>query len=391
MKRRVLHFVRKKSQLKASFIQNQIVNHIDFEPVVIFRQGDIKSTYGGGFAEEIISDIKVIDLGDDETLFEKNLFRFCKQLSFRQCKKLRGLVQQIQPDILHFHYGTDAGIYLKALKGISIPTVVSFYGYECSGFPKRFFGFGKQYLKTLVYNHADLVLAMSPDMRNDIKKTGCSINKILVHYHGAYVQKFCQSPMVRQGSECRFLIISGLEPQKGHAFLLKAFKNAFEINQNISLTIVGNGQLQQKIRHLIFESNLSQAVQFPGAVKYGSVEHRYYLRSHDVFVHPSVTDVNGDKEGIPGAIVEAMAAQLPVISTYHAGIPYAVESEKTGILVKEWDIGQLTQSILRMAESKDLRENLGKAGQNYVMENLDLMKKEKRLERIYVNLSSKNY
>ena len=90
--KKVLHFVRKKSQLKASFIQNQIVIHNDFEPVVIFRQDVLKEAYDGGFAQEIASDIKVIDLGDDETLFEKTLFRFGKQLSLRQCKKLRKLV-----------------------------------------------------------------------------------------------------------------------------------------------------------------------------------------------------------------------------------------------------------------------------------------------------------
>jgi len=61
-------------------------------PVVIFRQGVPKGSYDGGFAQEIASDIKVMDLGDDETFFEKNLFRFGKQLSLRQCRKLRKLV-----------------------------------------------------------------------------------------------------------------------------------------------------------------------------------------------------------------------------------------------------------------------------------------------------------
>ena len=388
MKKRVLHFVRKRSQLKASFIQNQILNHINFDPVVIFRQSMPKGDYDGGFADEVSQDIRVIDLGDDETLFEKNLFRFCKRLSLKQGEKLRMLVQEIKPNIMHFHYGTDAGIYLQALKNINIPKVVSFYGYECSGFPKRFFGFGKQYLNSMVYKYADLVLAMSPDMAKDIEETGCPKNKIQVHYYGTDVQRFFQSPVDKQDSDCCFLIISGLAPQKGHLFLLKAFKKAFEINQNISLTIVGDGQLQQDIHRQVLELKLAPFIKLPGAVFYGSQEHKDYFFSHDVFIHPSVTDVNGDKEGIPGAIVEAMAAGLPVIATYHAGIPYVIEAERNGLLVQEWDVDDLTQSILRMAESKDLRERLGTAAQKYALANLNLIKKEEDLERIYTSLLS---
>ncbi len=72
----VLHFVRKESQLKSSFIQNQILNHIDFEPAVIFRQKKPGIGYDGGLADEISEHIKVINIGGDETEFEKKLFRF---------------------------------------------------------------------------------------------------------------------------------------------------------------------------------------------------------------------------------------------------------------------------------------------------------------------------
>lgn len=391
MKRKVLHFVRKRSQLKASFIQNQILNHIEFDPVVIFCQSVVKKgAYDGGFAEKVGSDVRIVDLGVDDNLFEKYLFRFCKRLSFRQQSKLKKHVQEIRPNIMHFHYGTDAGIYLRALKNINLPKIVSFYGYECSDFPKRLLGLGKQYLKCFVYKYADVVLAMSPDMYEDIKKTGCPEKKIKVHYHGSDVQKFIQSQVDRQNSDCRFLIISGLAVKKGHIFLLKAFKKAFEINKNISLTIVGDGQLRKEIHRHVCELSLDRSVALPGAVVYGSKEHKDYFFSHDVFIHPSVTDENGDKEGIPGAIIEAMAAGLPVISTYHAGIPYVIKNDKTGVLVRERDVDALSLSIRKMAESSVLRERLGKEAQKYAVAHLNLMKKEEKLERIYFDLL-KNY
>jgi len=127
-------------------------------------------------------------------------------------------------------------------------------------------------------------------------------------------------------------------------------------------------------------------VSYKGKITYASQEHLKILNDADVFIHPSVTAGNGDKEGIPGAIVEAMSAGLPVISTYHAGIPYIIEHNKTGLLVKEWDIKALTEAIICLAERVELRKKLGLAAQKYALENLDLLQKEKELETIYNNL-----
>ena len=382
---KVLHFIRKNSQLKASFIKNQIVNHIDFEPAVIFRETRNKES-DGGFAGDISNDIPFINLGEDENAFERQLFRGLKRLSRRQEKKLLKIVTTINPDILHFHYGTDAGIYLKSLRTVKKPKVVSFYGYECSGFPRRFLGLGKVYLKKQVYPYADKVFAMSPDMKKDIVAGGCPAEKVRVHYYGTEVWRFRQEHDYECSEKCRFLIVSGLVPQKGHMFLLKAVVRASQTNRRISLTIVGDGPLRDDIAKFVRENELGSMVALPGPVVYGSDEHLRYLADHDVFIHPSVTDVNGDKEGIPGAIVEAMAAGLPVISTKHAGIPYVIENEQTGLLVGELDIDALTKAILKMAESPDLRKRIGLEAQKHALFNLDLMKKEQELEKIYSEL-----
>ena len=72
-----------------------------------------------------------------------------------------------------------------------------------------------------------------------------------------------------------------------------------------------------------------------------------------------------------------------MISTFHAGIPYVIEDRKTGLLVKEWDVGGLTEAILEMAASDNLRESLGAAAQKYALADLDLAKNEHKLENIY--------
>ena len=130
-------------------------------------------------------------------------------------------------------------------------------------------------------------------------------------------------------------------------------------------------------------------VKMNGKIIYGSDIHLKALFNADVFIHPSVTAENGDKEGIPGAIVEAMASGLPVISTYHAGIPYIIENQQTGVLVNEWDVDALAEGILELAENSSKRKMIGLAGQEYAMNNLDLFEKEKELEEIYMSLIEK--
>ena len=107
----------------------------------------------------------------------------------------------------------------------------------------------------------------------------------------------------------------------------------------------------------------------------------------DIFVHPSVVDPQGNKEGIPGAIVEAMSAGLPVISTYHAGIHYIITHNKTGFLVKEHDVVALSEALVKLIKNPELRKTIGLAGQRYAMDNLELMTKEIELEKIYQQIA----
>jgi colanic acid/amylovoran biosynthesis glycosyltransferase len=376
----VIHFVRESGQLKDSFIQNQINNHYDFKPVVIFH--DLSDS--GGYANGIQNNIDCINIGCNSKRYEKFLYKKFQHLSHRQVLLLRNNIFQIHPDIMHFHYGTDAGIYLKVLKDINIPKVVSFYGYDCSSFPKRFGGLGKYYLRKFVFRYSDKILAMSNDMKNDLILLGCPENKILVHYHGIPTSLFAAKHVYHDDEVIRYLIICRLVPKKGHYFLIKSFAKAYYINPKIRLTIVGSGILEKGIKTLVTSFHMNDVIKMIPSIKYASNEHLSLLASHDVFIHPSITAKSGDKEGIPGAIVEAMAAGLPVISTYHAGIPYVITDNVTGMLSKENDIDSLCTKILIMASDVNIRKRIGEAGQEYAIDNLDMLTKEKELENIYV-------
>ncbi|NTW49714.1 MAG: glycosyltransferase [Chlorobiales bacterium] len=383
MRKNVCHFIRKSTHVRSSFIQNQINNHLRYKPFIVSKAASDKED--GGFALFDDSGIEWLDLSENEDFTSRVLYKSLKLISKNDRSLLTDFLEKNQIQLMHFHFGTDAGIYSPLLAHVKIPSVVSFYGYDCSGFPKKMMGYGATYLKTRVFPYVTKVLAMSPDMKNDLIKAGCPEEKITVHYYGTDVESFYMNRAYVQKDESRFLIISGLFEQKGHLFLLEAFKEAYAQNQKIRLAIVGDGPMRDPITDYIKKYDMHY-VSYEGKVVYGSEAHMDYLRNADVFIHPSITETTGDKEGIPGSIVEAMAAGLPVISTYHAGIPYIIEHDKSGLLVKEWDIRALKDQIVRLAANHEDRKRMGVQGQDYAMRYLDLKKKEKELENIYDQL-----
>jgi len=383
MKRRVLHFVRKNTQLKASFINNQISHHLDFEPLLVFRK-NVSKLNDGGFADFDLSLLNYLDLSKNETFFEEIRFKILKTLSKRQILSIKKLIKEKKIDICHFHYGTDCGVFYPLIKYIEIPAVVSFYGYDCSSFPSIALGYGKQYLIKRAFNLVNNVFAMSPDMKKDLIAAGCPEEKIIVHYYGTDTTRFFIKRDYQQKSTLTILILASLVPQKGHLFLLKSVKKLIESKiNNFVLRIVGTGELEKELKSFVNENSLQKYVVFTGALMYASKEMLEEYKQADIFIHPSVVARNGDKEGLPGTIIEAMSAGLPVISTYHAGIPFIIESGINGILVKEYEVNNLAKAIKNLIQDKDLRKTIGLNGQKYAIEHLDLKQKETELEELY--------
>jgi colanic acid/amylovoran biosynthesis glycosyltransferase len=381
--RNVLHLVRKNSQLKASFIFNQISFHSEFKPFVVYAEKSEKLN-DGGFADFDLQKIKYLDLSPEINGFSGLNYKLFKKVPKQGIQKLEKFIEENNINILHFHYGTDCGIYKLLFKRTKIPSVVSFYGYDSSSFPGFFFGYGKTYLKNRVFKNVTAVLVMSADMKKDLVSAGCPEQKIIEHYYGTNTQLFRQEKSYGEKSKINILILASLVPKKGHLFLLQTIKVLKDSGvKSFNLRVVGTGEQEEILKKYVRENNLQGFVEFVGAIKYASDEIFAEFRNADIFVHPSVTAEDGDKEGIPGTVIEAMAAGLPVISTYHAGIPSILENNVTGLLVKENSISDLMLAIKRLMSESKLREKLGIAGQHFALTKLDLRVKEAELESIY--------
>jgi colanic acid/amylovoran biosynthesis glycosyltransferase len=101
---------------------------------------------------------------------------------------------------------------------------------------------------------------------------------------------------------------------------------------------------------------------------------------------PSVTAADGDQEGIPNVIKEAMAMGIPVLATRHSGIPELVEEGLSGFLVSERDTDALTDRLIHLIDHPEIWPEMGKAGRDYVKKHYDINKLNDRMVEIFQSL-----
>lgn len=310
-------------------------------------------------------------------------YNFLRHLTESEKVLLFDIVRQHNTKLLHLHYAVDARYFLDLTRRLNIPSVVSLYGYDVSYFPRLYLGYGKVYLKP-IFEHIDKFLAMSEDMKRDLIKLGCPEEKIIVHYYGIEVDKFAFPERKYEDKDVvNILMVGTLEVKKAQHLVLTALKQVeSKLKNRFTISIVGDGPMSKHLRKMVDAYGWNEKVRFYGFIPYESKELIEAYRSADIFTLPSIT-VRGDKEGIPGTIVEAMASGLPVVSSYHAGIPEVIKNYKEGILVRENDIKGLGESLKLLIENRNLREDLGKAAAERAIKEFDARKRIKNLENIY--------
>jgi len=380
----VIHLIRRYLHYTATFIGTQLISHERYEGVVVFMQKINNTLFHlpGSYPC-----FKGTGLKDAYGWF---IYKYFRVLSKGGEKTILKLIEEKKPKVLHFHFGTDAVMYHHILKKSKVPGIVSFYGWDYSSFPKKWGGLGKMLLQKRVFRHASLILAMSENMKGSLIRLGCPPEKIKVHYYGIDTSRFCLKRDYTDQGPVKLRMLSSFELQKGQMFLLEAFHKA---QQNcpipMQLFFAGDGSQKEKfLKHL--KKGAYKNVFVEDKYEYGSQAHLKMLEETDIFIHPGITAKNGKKEGIPGSLVEAMCSGLPVISTFHAGIPEIIADGVTGLLVREWDIEALSQAIILLASKAKLRESIGLAAQEYVIGNCDMKQANKKLEAIYSSLQDKN-
>ncbi len=143
-------------------------------------------------------------------------------------------------------------------------------------------------------------------------------------------------------------VIGSLSKEKGHIYLLKSFKEVVEKFPNLKLLIVGDGYLGEDLKNKVREWSIEDHVIFTGTRK----DIPQILSLIDVFVLPSL------KEGLPMALLEAMASKKPIIATHVGAVPKVIENNESGILIKPKDITGFKNALIDLLKNKDKAELL---------------------------------
>jgi glycosyltransferase involved in cell wall biosynthesis len=229
--------------------------------------------------------------------------------------------------------------------------------------------------------------------------------KIFLNYHGAMLDRFGPAPTGRPVNPATFTIVScgSLNPRKGFPYLLEACRLLRDRGWSLDCVIVGEGPMRGELQRFIDRHHLAERVRLVGTVAPREVVHHY--RQADLFVLACMTDYLGWRElftdpllllevgpaipfrpltdGIPNVLVEAMAAELPVISTYVAGIPELIEDDRTGRLVPERNAEALAAAIDGLLRDPERRRALARAGRAVVLERFDRRRTIHQLVEIF--------
>jgi glycosyltransferase involved in cell wall biosynthesis len=159
--------------------------------------------------------------------------------------------------------------------------------------------------------------------------------------------------------QSRILSVGRLVPRKGHTYLIEAVKKLVAEGMDIKLVIVGFGPEKERLQ--------KQAEGLDCEIRSGISEEEVNAeyKQADLFVLPSITDSQGEKEGLGLVSLEAMSYNVPVIAFNNGGVGEVVINDLTGILLPEKDINGLTAAIKKVLNDQSLRQKLTKQAVDY--------------------------
>ncbi len=169
--------------------------------------------------------------------------------------------------------------------------------------------------------------------------------------------------------ELILLCVGRLVYKKGFEFALQALPAVRQLYPNARLVIAGSGDLRDYLEKEAARLGVSESVRFEGAVPHNRLPD--YLSACDLFLLPSVVDDQGNVDGLPNTLLEALAAGKAVVASNLAGVPLAVTDNLNGLLVPPRDPTALAQAINRLLADPAQRERLGQAGRRKIEEELN--------------------
>jgi len=286
-------------------------------------------------------------------------------LSYRSVGVLRHVLRAAYlADLLRDH-----GIVRQHAHFATAPTLVAMFASEMTGVPYSFTAHARDiYVDTRPallrrqIERARVVVTISEYNRRYLSDISAGANgKVRCIYNGLDLREFTVGAAEPAGRGTPVVLTVGrLVEKKGLADLVGAVAVLRERGRAVSVEIIGSGPLRGELESLIVRSQLSGTVRLLGAQAPQSVRAAY--RRATVFALPCVVTAEGDRDGIPTVLLEAMASGVPVISTPVSGVSELIDSRRNGILVEPGQPIALADALEELLEDAGLRKRLARAG-----------------------------
>jgi len=305
------------------------------------------------------------------------------QIDFRAVSELRKFFKEQGVTIVHSHgYKSNIYSYLAAIN-TGVKRVATCHNWVSKKMIMKVY----EMLDKLVLSKFDGVVCVSNDVKKQLSGFSQLSEKIYLIENGIDVSRFSVEKDTKRKFSFfnikEYEIIAGtvgrISPEKGHEYLIKAFKLVSEEMPDCKLMIVGDGVLRESLELLARSLEIEDKVIFTG--KRDDVPE--LLNLMDIFVLPSLT------EGMPMALLEAMAAKKTIISTDVGSIPKMIQNDFSGLLVKPGDTAGLASAIKSLIQNKPKALELGNSAFAKVSENFSSEVMAEKYFEIYRSISIK--
>jgi glycosyltransferase involved in cell wall biosynthesis len=302
------------------------------------------------------------------------------QISPAEVRAIERALKASEAQLLHIYFGHIAVLLRPLIRHWQNPALVSFHGADVLvDMQKPVYRRATDEMLSLVKR----ILVRSDSLRQAVIELGGVPGKIEIQRTGIPLGDFPYRERNLPGNgQWRLLQAGRLIEKKGLKTTLHAFAKFRKEFSAAKLTIAGEGPQFEELQSLAQELQIAAAVDFPGFVSQEELRELFY--SSHIFMHPSETGRDGNQEGVPNSMLEAMATGLPVFATRHGGIPEAVKNNVSGILVNERDHRALGDALIDCAKDSARLAAMGRAASESVAKNFDQVEQTRLLEDIYL-------
>lgn len=268
-------------------------------------------------------------------------------------------------DILHCQFGTLAQTVLNHRRAgfLSGKVFVHFRGYDISSHVQAH---GED-VYDRVFDEADGFFAVCDSLRDRAIALGAPAERMTLAPSGVTVDTFpYKARSWRPDQTLQILAVGRLVEKKGFSYAIDAVSYFAAEGLDVRLTIIGDGPLREALESQAQARGLGERTTFLGAATHEQVAEQLD-RAH-VFIAPSATAANGDKEGVINTLKEAMAAGCPFVTTDHGGAPELVDGVDAGVMTREGDAEALAEGLLTLLTRRAEWPAMGLRGHRRIVE-----------------------